>query len=167
MIARVRRFPLSRAVWYSAIWLSLGALTYLAIATVISPKISHPVVTDGTGIVVIERSHDQQFYVEGAINGYPVTFLVDTGASLVSVSNEFARKIGLPTGAPALFDTAGGRAVGHIVPEASVRVGGIRVDRIRVGVGKGERALLGANFLNKVELIQEADRMILRVRVTP
>jgi aspartyl protease family protein len=103
--ARVRR--VSATAWYSAIWLSLSVLTYLAIATVISPKISHPVVTDGTGIIVIERSHDQQFYVEGAINGHPVTFLVDTGASLVSVSDEFARKIGLAAGARALFDTAG------------------------------------------------------------
>jgi len=85
----------------------------------------------------------------------------------VSVSDDVARKIGLAPGTPALFDTAGGRAVGHIVPEASVRVGGIRVDGIRVGVGQGERALLGENFLNKVDLSQEADRMVLRARVTP
>ena len=54
--------------------------------------------------------------------------------------------------------------MGHIVPEASVRVGAIRVDGIRIGVGTGEQALLGQNFLNKVELTQGSDRMVLRAR---
>jgi len=167
MSARARYVPPWRAAGYAVIWLSLGVLTYLAFDTIVSPKVAHPVVTDASGVVVIERSHDQHFYVEGAINGHPVTFLVDTGASLVSVSDELARTIGLATGAPALFDTAGGRAVGHIVPEASVRVGGIRVDGIRVGVGTGKRALLGQNFLNKVKIIQDADRLTLRASTAP
>lgn len=109
MISRTQRRPLSRALTYAVIWLSLGALAYLVFDTVVSPKVARPLVTDGSGFVVIERSHDQHFYVEGAINGHAVTFLVDTGASLVSVSDEFARKIGLASGAAAAFDTAGGR----------------------------------------------------------
>ena len=76
-----------------------------------------------------------------------MTFLVDTGASLVPVSNELALKVGLAPGAPAMFGTAGGPTAGRIVPEASGRVGGIRVDGIRVAVGTGEQALLGQNFL--------------------
>jgi predicted aspartyl protease len=51
-----------------------------------------------------------------------------------------------------------------MVPNASVSAGGIRVDGLRVGVGAtGRQALLGQNFLNKVELNQTADRMMLRV----
>jgi aspartyl protease family protein len=156
----------SRNVWYAAFWLSLATVAYLAVDTLVSPKVARPVVTDGRGTVVIERSRDQHFYVEGAINGHPVTFLVDTGATLVSVSHELAGKIGLSAGSPAIFDTANGRAIGRTVPEASVRVGGIRVDGIRVGVGGSEHALLGQNFLNKVELMQSADRMILRTIAT-
>jgi aspartyl protease family protein len=165
MNAQVRRLSRSRPaiIRYAAIWLLIGALAYLAMDTVVSPKVARPVVTDGSGIVVIERSRDQHFYVEGGINGHPVTFLIDTGASLVSVSEELARRIGLSPGSPAIFNTAGGRAVGQIVPEASVNVGGIRVDGNRVGVGtQGSPALLGQNFLNKVELTQDAHRMILR-----
>jgi aspartyl protease family protein len=154
----------SKAAGYAVIWLSLGALLYLAFNAAVSPKVARPTVTEGNGAITIERSRDQHFYVEGAINGHPVTFLVDTGASLVSVSNELAREIGLAPGAPAIFGTAAGPAVGRIVPEASVRVGGIRVDGIRIGVGTGEQALLGQNFLNKVELTQGSDRMVLRAR---
>jgi aspartyl protease family protein len=154
----------SKTTGYAVIWLSLGALAFLAFNAAVSPKIARPVVTDGSGVVTIERSRDQHFYVEGTINGHRVTFLVDTGASLVSVSNELASKTGLSPGAPFVFDTAGGRVVGRVVPEASVRVGGIRVDGIRIGVGTGEQALLGQNFLNKVELTQGSDRMVLRAR---
>lgn len=157
----------ARISLYAAFWLSLAAVAYLAFDVLVSPKVARPIVAGALGTVVIERSHDQHFYVEGAINGYPVTFLVDTGASLVSVSRELADKIGLPAGAPAIFNTAAGRAVGRIVPEATVRIGGIRVDGIRVGIGNSEHALLGQNFLNKVELTQGADQMILRAAGAP
>ena len=157
------RLP-SKTTGYTVIWLSLGAFVFLAFNAAVSPKVARPIVTEGNEAVTIERSRDQHFYVEGAINGHPVTFLVDTGASLVSVSNELALKVGLAPGAPAMFGTAGGPTAGRIVPEASVRVGGIRVDGIRVAVGTGEQALLGQNFLNKVELTQGSDRMVLRAR---
>ena len=95
------------------------------------------------------------FYVEGAINGHPVTFMVDTGATVVSVSEDLARKIGLGPGVPAIFDTAAGRVEGRIVPAASVQVGVIRVEGIRVGINNGgPSALLGQNFLNKKFLKQ-------------
>lgn len=157
------RLP-SKTTGYAVIWLSLGAFVFLAFNAAVSPKVARPIATEGNEAVTIERSRDQHFYVEGAINGHPVTFLVDTGASLVSVSNELALKVGLAPGAPAIFGTAGGPTAGRIVPEASVRVGGIRVDGIRVAVGTGEQALLGQNFLNKVELTQGSDRMVLRAR---
>jgi aspartyl protease family protein len=158
---------LSRALVYAALWLSLGGSAYLGFHALVSPKVARPAVTDGSGVVVIERSHDQHFYVEGAINGHPVTFLVDTGASLVSVSDGLARKIGLSGGSPATFNTAAGRTVGRIVPEASVQVGGIRVDGIRIATGAGERALLGQNFLNKVRLTQDGDRLVISASVPP
>ena len=157
------RLP-SKTTGYAVIWLSLGAFVFLALNAAVSPKVARPIVTEGNEAVTIERSRDQHFYVEGAINGHPVTFLVDTGASLVSVSNELALKVGLAPGAPAIFGTAGGPTAGRTVPEASVRVGGLRVDGIRVAVGTGEQALLGQNFLNKVELTQGSDRMVLRAR---
>lgn len=164
--AQSRRAGWTRTVGYTAFWLSLAAVAYLAFDVLVSPKVARPIVAGALGTVVMERSHDQHFYVEGAINGYPVTFLVDTGASLVSVSHDLADKIGLPAGAPAIFNTAAGRAVGRIVPEANVRVGEIRVDGIRVGIGDSEHALLGQNFLNKVEMTQGANRMILRATDT-
>ena len=156
---------LSTFVRYAAFWLLIAAVGYLAFDAVVSPKVAKAVATDASRTIVIDRSHDQHFYVAGSINGHPVTFMVDTGAGIVSVGEDLARAIGLPPGAPAVFDTFGGRVAGRIVPEADVRVGGIRVNGIRVGVGaSGAIALLGQNFLNKVEITQTVDRMTLRVK---
>jgi aspartyl protease family protein len=84
----------TKAFVYAAFWLLLAGVGYLAIDTVIAPKVASAVIVDGTGTVVIDRSYDQHFYVAGSINGHPVTFMVDTGASVVSVSEDLAGKIG-------------------------------------------------------------------------
>ena len=153
-------------VKYAAFWLLVGGIGYLAFNALVSPKVA--VATRGSGTVVIERSHDQHFYVEGAINGHPVTFMVDTGATVVSVNEELARKMRLGPGVPAIFDTAAGRVEGRIVPDATVQIGDIRVEGIRVGINSGgPAALLGQNFLNKIDLRQSPERMTVRVPGSP
>ena len=149
---------------YLGFWLAVGITGYLVVNWLMSPKIAGVISTDGRGEVVINRSYDQHFYVAGAINGHPVTFMVDTGASLVSINEDIARQIGLsPSGSPASFKTAAGTVAGRIVGDATVQAGGVRVDGIRIGItAAGDQPLLGQNFLNKVELTQTADRMILR-----
>ena len=155
---------MSSLVKYAAFWLLIGGIGYLAFNTFVSPKVARAVATDESGPVVIERSYDQHFYIQGAINGHPVTFMVDTGATMVSVNEELARKIGLPAGVSAVFDTTGGRVVGHIVSQATVQVGGIRVDGIRVGINNGgPSALLGQNFLNKIDLRQSPQRLTMQL----
>ena len=62
-----------------------------------------------------------------------------------------------------MIDTAAGRVAARVVPSATIQVGGIRVEGIRVVISDaGTAALLGQNFLNKLDLRQEAHRMILR-----
>ena len=152
-------------VRHAAFWLLLGAVAYLGFDVFLSPNVARPMVTDATGVVTIGRSHDQHFYVQGLINGHPVDFMVDTGATFVSVTEDTARAIGLGKGIPARFDTAAGPSVGRVVSRATVQVGGIRIDGIRVGImPAGTKALLGQNFLNKVDMSQGAKQMTLHVR---
>jgi aspartyl protease family protein len=154
---------LSSVVKYAAFWLLLAYVAFLAFDVFISPKVARPIVTDAGGVVTIERSHNQHFYVEGTINGHPVTFLVDTGATIVSVNEETARAIGLGKGTATVFETAAGRSIGRVLPEATVQVGGIGIDGIRVGVTpSGAPALLGENFLNKLDVHQHRMRMTLK-----
>ena len=161
---KIRGRRSTTVIGYAAFWLLLAGLAYAISDAIVSPRVASAVAGGASEEVVIDRSYDQHFYVAGAINGHPVTFMVDTGASVVSVSADLARKIGLPAGARAVFETFGGRVAGRMVPNATVEAGGIRVEGIRVGVGTaGPQALLGQYFLNKVELTQTAERMTLRV----
>jgi len=149
------------------LWLSIALVVYLGMDALVAPKVSRAVVGPGSGIVTIARSYDQHFYVEGAINGHKVTFMVDTGATLTSVGEELAAGIGLERGVSAKFQTAAGSVLGRIVPSANVSVGGIDAGTLRIAILPGNKqALLGANFLNKVELITSDDRLILKTKAS-
>ena len=151
------------------VWLAISAVVYYAISSYQKPVVATLKDVDRvTGEVVIPRSHDGHYYVEGAINGHPVIFMIDTGASVVSVGEGVAQAAGLPRGAVARFQTAGGEVVGQMVAGVAVEAAGIRVEGLRIAVGPdlgpGGIALLGQNFLRRIEVTQRDDRMVLRVK---
>jgi aspartyl protease family protein len=160
---------MNRGIGYGAalaIWLALSALAYFFFQSQERPAVAVLASAGGGGQIVIPRSRDGHYYVEGAINGHPVTFMVDTGASVVSIGQGMARAAGLPRGAAARFQTAGGDVSGEIVTGVTIEVAGIRIEGLRVAVGPelgaGSTALLGQNFLRRVEVVQQGDRMTLR-----
>lgn len=109
----------------------------------------------------------------GAINGRAVRFFVDTGASLVWMSADVARRLGIDYlgGRPLDVSTAGGMRTAHAVRLASVRVGNITLTDVEGAVGEGpgtgETVLLGMSFLGRVALTREGDRLRLARREAP
>jgi aspartyl protease family protein len=147
------------------IWTAISGATYLYFDARQKPTIAIASVKLASGEIVIPRSQDGHYYVRGAINGHPVDFMVDTGASTVSISLDIARSVGLPRGMPANFLTAGGAIMGEIVSSQTIEAGGIIVEDLSVGVGTlGDMALLGQNFLRRVDVLQSDDKMVLRIR---
>ena len=120
------------------------------------------------GDLVIPRAQDGHFYATGTINGREVKFMVDTGASLVSVSEPFAQKAAIRDGAPATFHTANGDRFGRIVEGVSVSVGPMSVTHVKVGVGLSlgddNDALLGQSFLSKFDIAMSKTQMVLHAR---
>jgi aspartyl protease family protein len=116
--------------------------------------------------IVVEASRDGHFYLEGTINDLPVRFLVDTGASYVTVGLREAERARIPDGVPAVFDTANGRVEGRLAKRQGIRVACLEVDDVTVAVspGLGEVALLGQNFLRRFEVIQSGRELRLRVK---
>ncbi len=148
------------------IWIAIFSVVYLYFEFRQAPKISVAKKGLPRGEVVIPRSSDGHYYVRGSINGHPVDFMVDTGASIVSVDYSFSRMANFPSGRLTDFFTAGGIVKGEIVSGQTIEAGGISVHGLSVSVGmQGEMALLGQNFLRRVDVIQSNDTMILRVRV--
>ena len=146
-------------------WLAVMGALYAVMSQVVKPP---PLVVSSTGELSIPRSRDGHFYAEGEIAGRAVTFLVDTGASLVVVSETFAREAGLAAGEPTTFRTANGELKGRLVPGLTVSVGPARISGLRVGVGlvglDPSVALLGQSFLSRFEVVLSGDTMILRPR---
>jgi aspartyl protease family protein len=109
------------------------------------------------------------FYADGTINGYPVRFLVDTGATTIAVSSDLARRIGieLSDGQPWIASTAGGMARMVRVKLDSVSVGDITLRDVNAGVVLGSyptTPLLGMSFLGEVDMVRRGERMELKKR---
>ena len=103
------------------------------------------------------------------MNGAPVRFLVDTGATAVTLSTAAARRMGLDVSKSeaVMVTTANGRVVGRRVRLDRVALGDLvlhQVDAI-VQDGLGDQALLGMTFLSRTELRREGDRLVLVKRL--
>jgi len=146
-------------------WILVMGLLYVAMNHYLKPK---PLVVTASGDLVIPRARDGHFYAAGAVNGRPVNFMVDTGASQVTVSEQFAREAGLPGGIATVFKTANGDMPGRIVTDVPVTLGPLDVSGVRVAVGFIGHdicdALLGQSFLSKFEVLLQQDQMTLRKR---
>lgn len=97
------------------------------------------------------------FFGEGYINGGPVKFLVDTGASSIVLNSVDARRLGIDylTGQTGLAQTAAGAVKAYRVSLNSVRIGGITMYQVEGMVLEGSSppvALLGMSALNRMEM---------------
>lgn len=109
------------------------------------------------------------FIVDGQINGGTIRFLVDTGATAVSLSSVDASRLGIDyrKGQPSLMGTANGTAVAYKVTLNAVRVGDIVINNVDAAVLEGNQmpfALLGMSFLNRTEMRREGQTMVLTRR---
>jgi len=75
--------------------------------------------------VVLDADRQGHFVATGQINGRDVRFLVDTGATLVSVPESVADRLGLERAAPIRLETAGGTVQGWMTRLEEVRLGEI------------------------------------------
>jgi aspartyl protease family protein len=111
---------------------------------------------DGGIEVVLDSDRQGHFVATGAINGRSVTFLVDTGATLVSIPEGMADEMGLTREARIGLETAAGPVTGWLTRLDEVRLGDIvqRDVRAAISPGRSETVLLGMSFLRELELTQ-------------
>jgi aspartyl protease family protein len=119
---------------------------------------------DGTlSMVVLERNRAGHYLAPGKINGQPVRFLVDTGATDVAVSEDSARALGLDFGPRTTVMTAAGPSLAWKTRIAQIRVGQLGLENVRATIvpGLGEDALLGMSFLKHFDLRQQGDELLI------
>ena len=115
----------------------------------------------------VERRFDGHFYVTADVNGYPVDFVVDTGATSVALTLEDAQRVGIPFDRSE-FTTVGRSASGFIQGQVIdidvVDLDGKRIPKVRGAVLEGlSVSLLGQSYLSRITAVEmNGDRMVLR-----
>ena len=120
--------------------------------------------------VVVSADARGHFVVTGMINGAAaVQFLVDTGASLVSISVDDARRAGINylAGRRSVTRTASGVAPVYQVKLDTLKIGDITLHNVDAAVhtsGQLPIGLLGMSFLNRMEMKRDGAALTLTRR---
>ncbi|PIX96744.1 MAG: TIGR02281 family clan AA aspartic protease [Hydrogenophilales bacterium CG_4_9_14_3_um_filter_63_34] len=121
--------------------------------------------------VVLQRGRDGHYRAPGRINGHPVNFLVDTGATQVAIPQELARAIGLRAGRAFQAQTANGLSLAYTTRLDSVSLGSLQARDVagtimaNDGVVEGaDEVLLGMSFLSRFDIAISNEEMRLRAR---
>jgi len=118
--------------------------------------------------IVLSAGSGGHFFTAGSINGRPVQFVVDTGATSVALSVQDAERLGIDykKGQPGRSSTANGTVNVYLVKLASVRIGDVEVydvDGTVVPAGM-PYILLGNSFLTRFQMTRQNDLMVLERR---
>jgi aspartyl protease family protein len=116
--------------------------------------------------MTIQINAHGQFITRGEINGGGVDFLVDTGATHVTIGRSDALRLGLrlSDAEVATSQTAGGVVKSRVVKLKSVKVGSIRLQDVEGVVQEVDMpfVLLGMSFLQSMEMQRKGDSLYLR-----
>ena len=102
----------------------------------------------------IPMAIDGHFWVEGTINGRPVKFLVDSGATMTTIGSETAleARVAVSPGRDQLVRTGNGIVRVSTGYADELKIGSIERDGMRVHVAEGEDLnVLGMNFLSSLQ----------------
>ena len=119
----------------------------------------------GGTTIVLSADSGGHFWANGTINGKSVRFVVDTGATNVSMSQSQAEQLGLDyrSGQRGTSTTANGQVQAYRVPLTSVRVGEVEVFNVAATIVPVpmDYVLLGNSFLTRFQMKRENDTMTL------
>jgi aspartyl protease family protein len=134
----------------------------LFVKTITTETPPPPPTFSGDGTMEVQRQANGHFYVPGSISHVPVTFMVDTGASVTAISSDLARQAGIHNCKEVQFQTANGAATGCIALVLNMTLGNFDLQNITVAVMPNmETNLLGANVLRNFQVNQSDSVMLI------
>ncbi|SMH30930.1 TIGR02281 family clan AA aspartic protease [Maritimibacter sp. HL-12] len=165
------RGNLSKLAQQAAIWglIFLGVVAGYGLWGDIQRDLAPRQVMLEGGRIEVPRMFDGHFYLTARLNGAPVEFVVDTGATDVVLTKQDAELAGID---PERLDftgramTANGAVRTAQATIDEIRLGEIRDSGLRVSINEGEmpQSLLGMAYLRRFSKIEIADDMLILTR---
>jgi len=118
---------------------------------------------------VVPTNDRGDLVADGEVNGMPVRFAVDTGATFITLPAREASRLGLDyhNGQKVAMETANGNMFAYRLKLDTVRVGGVAVHNVDAVITEGNGlpiALLGMSFLNRTDMKREGTTLTLTQR---
>ena len=161
----VRRIPIGQGLKMLAAWVMIFAAAFIVFTLRDDFKaLWNRMVLETRGGIVqeqageelrIRQSPDGHFWVNAELNGEPVRFLIDSGATTTSVSRRVAERAGvrMSGGFPAMVQTANGVVAVQRGRADRLSVGTIERTDVAVHVSEafGDMNVIGMNFLSSLK----------------
>lgn len=140
------------------------ALAHSTTRPVVNPeRIKPPSEVIGNDALELLQSHEGHYFSSGTVNGVPIVFMIDTGATTVSISSKIAARAGIKKCVPVNVSTANGIVDACVATVSEVTFGNYRVTDVDVTVlpNMFGDALLGMNVLRnfRIEQVDEVMRI--------
>ena len=150
---------LPTALKHLALWGALGTGVFLAVQYWQSEQ-RRPQVRVEDSRVTLQRGPDGHFHWPGTVNGQPVDFLVDTGATSTTLPLALAQQLGLQLEGRLQSNTAGGVVQGWVARADVHLQGGVQATALKVGVLPAlATPLLGMDVLHRLKMTQEGGQL--------
>ncbi len=154
------------------LWLVIGFVCFVGYAlkdSLLPALVSGHAEKRSGGTLAIRAAADGHFYMQATVNGQPVRFLVDTGASNISLPQKTAERIGIATNTLAFtqaVETANGQTFAAPIILDTLEIGGHVFKQVPAAVNQGalNTPLLGIRFLSNTSSIEiRDDELIIKI----
>jgi aspartyl protease family protein len=154
------------------IWIGLLIITTLIFNNVIEQQhnpnrdLRISVNEFGNPEVTLLRNKYGHYVASGEINNHPVTFLLDTGATLIAIPEHIANQLELTKGDSFLTETANGSSISYRTTLEKVSLGDIVMNNVPASISSGmqfDEILLGMSFLKHLKMTQQGKQLTLSI----
>jgi len=121
--------------------------------------------SDGIKTLILKRNRQGHYVSNGSINNVPVVFMLDTGATDVSIPEKIAQQLNLQKGRSAIYQTANGPVKVSMTRLQHISLGDISLNNVRATINPGfhsNEILLGMSFLKHLEFSQRGNKLTLK-----
>lgn len=121
--------------------------------------------SSGQAEVILKQNRQGHYVTKGSINETPVTFLLDTGATQVSIPAHIADQLQLESYGSYPVQTANGRVTVYKTKIDQLSIGNIFLYNVAAHINpamKNDEILLGMSALKQLDFQQTGKKLILR-----